>query len=116
MKKMYMFVLAGLVLASIGCSSIPSKKISGMSLGMNPIEVEQVMGKPDTIRASKVYNDGQTDTVWEYSPAWFEFNPKSYWVTFQNDRVVQWGEPGDWAGKSGKSVPVEDYSPAKSGR
>jgi hypothetical protein len=95
----------------VGCASIPAKSVKSMQLGMTPGEVTDVMGKPNTIRASKVFEDGQIDTVWEYSPAWFEINPKTFWVTFRNDRVVQWGEPGDWAGKSGKTVPVEDYKP-----
>lgn len=94
-----------------GCAS-PKSTISGMQLGMTPVEVQDIMGTPDVIRASKVYLDGQTSTVWEYHPLFFELNPKTFWITFQNERVVQWGEPGDWAGKSGKTVPVEDYKPS----
>lgn len=115
MKYSVAVLLSGLVLVAVGCST-PAKKVKDMQLGMTPGEVENIMGKPNTIRASKVYVDGQISSVWEYHPRFFEFNPKTFWVTFQNDRVVQWGEPGDWAGKSGKSVPVDDYKPTPTSR
>lgn len=108
-------VAAGLLAMVVGCST-PAKRISGMQLGMTPLEVEEVMGQPNTIRAAKVYDDGQVSTIWEYHPHFFEFNPKTFWIVYRNERVVQWGEPGDWAGKSGKSVPVEDYRPTQSAR
>lgn len=110
MKSIALGLLASTALFLAGCAS-PKNSISGMQLGMTPVEVLDIMGEPDVIRASKVYNDGQISTVWEYNPPIFEINPKSFWITFQNERVVQWGEPGDWAGKSGKTVPVEDYKP-----
>lgn len=116
MKNWTMLLISGVLLGAVGCSSIPAKKISGVELGMTPSEVKDVMGEPTMVRASKVYDDGQTGTVWEYSPAWFEFNPRGFWITFRNERVVQWGEPGDWAGKSGGSVPVEDYKPTAGSR
>jgi hypothetical protein len=41
--------------------------------------------------------------------------PKTYWVFFENGKVVQWGEPGDFSGQqiSGTAVPVGDYSKQK---
>jgi hypothetical protein len=114
--RLYTLVAVGLLgLVAVGCST-PAKRISGMQLGMTPLEVREVMGEPDFVRASKVYDDGQSDTVWEYTPNFFEFNPKFFWIQFRNDRVVQWGEPGDWAGKSGKNVPAEEYRPSSSRR
>lgn len=113
--KWHLLMCAGVVVLTVACST-PSKKISGMQLGMTPVEVKEVMGEPNVVRASKVFDDGQADSVWEYSPRFFEFNPKAFWITFRNDRVVQWGEPGDWAGKSGKTVPTEEYKPSQSAR
>lgn len=115
MRWSVMCLMAAMMVAVCGCNS-PSKKISGMQLGMTPLEVEEVMGAPNSIRAAKVYDDGQVSTIWEYNPAFFEINPKFFWIVYRNERVVQWGEPGDWAGKSGKSVPVEDYRPTQSAR
>jgi len=108
--------LAMMVLAAVGCSSIPAKNVANLSLGMTPAEVTAVMGEPYTIRAAKIYDDGSSTIVWEYTPRFFEINPKSFWVQFVDNKVVQWGEPGDFAGKSGKSVPVGDYVPSSSSR
>lgn len=115
MKKA-LLVLCVLVVAvgAIGCKT-PSRHVKDLRLGMTPEEVADVMGKPTVIRASKVYDDGQTQTVWEYL-ARFQFNPKNFWVYFENDRVVQWGQPGDFAGKTGLLVPVEEYKAVKQAR
>lgn len=93
----------------LGCSS-PSGKLVGMRLGMTPIEVKDAMGKPDTVRAAKVFEDGQVTEVWEYLPAVFELNPKTFWIYFENARVVQWGEPGDFTGKAST---IEEYKAFK---
>lgn len=80
---------------------------------MTPDEVINEMGKPFTIRAAKVFDDGQTTEVWEYQPRFMELNPKTFWIYFENQKVVQWGEPGDFSGKSGRNVPVEEYKAFK---
>ncbi|HMP74787.1 MAG TPA: outer membrane protein assembly factor BamE [Kiritimatiellia bacterium] len=103
-----------LVLALVGCGT-PAPKIKKLRLGMTPDEVRDELGKPSTIRAAKVYEDGQTQQVWEYLSG-IAINPKNYWVFFENDRVVQWGEPGDFAGKSGAAVPVAEYKSIKQAR
>jgi hypothetical protein len=112
MKYLARLFFCTLILAIIGCAS-PAKKVKNIRLGMTPEEVEDAMGKPFTIRAAKVFEDGQSTAVWEYQPRFLEVNPKMFWIYFENDKVVQWGEPGDFAGKSGKSVPVEEYKPFK---
>jgi hypothetical protein len=104
-------VLAALLVA--GCKT-PAKHVKDLRLGMTPEEVEDVMGKPYTIRAAKVFEDGQTQSIWEYL-ARFAINPKDYWLYFENGKLVQWGEPGDFAGKVGL-VPVEEYKAVKDAR
>jgi outer membrane protein assembly factor BamE (lipoprotein component of BamABCDE complex) len=95
----------------IGCGT-PSEKIKQLRLGMTPEEVIDKLGKPSTIRAAKVYEDGQTQMVWEYLSG-IAIRPKDYWVFFENDRVVQWGEPGDF---SGRTATIEDYKAVKQAR
>lgn len=104
------FVLCSLFLA--GCAT-PAKHIKDVRLGMTPDEVRDVMGEPYTIRASKLYESGEWTEVWEYLPPALTFNPKTFWIHFENGKVVQWGEPGDFTGKSGGDVPVSEYSEQK---
>ena len=100
----------GMLLA--GCAT-PRFQMDKLKLGMKPDEVIQQVGKPYTIRAAKVYEDKRTVEVWEYLPRMFTLYPKAYWIYFENGEVVQWGEPGDFAGRSGMDVPVNEYSPQK---
>ncbi len=114
MKVGYILLVAGIALSLVGCGT-PSGKIKKLRLGMTPEEVQDELGSPTTIRAAKVYEDGQTQQVWEYLSG-VSVRPKDYWVFFENDRVVQWGEPGDFAGKGGQNVPVEEYKAIKQAR
>jgi hypothetical protein len=116
-KVCLQILMAGiLVVALAGCAS-PAKKTKEIRLGMTPDEVLDVMGKPTTIRAAKVYEDGQTQAVWEYVQA-FAINPRDVWIFFENDKAVQWGAPGDFFGAVGLSqkVSVKEYSPVKQNR
>lgn len=111
------FVFAILVAVVLtGCAS-PAKKAGEVRLGMAPDEVADVMGKPTTIRASKVFEDGRTMQVWEYVQTW-AFNPRDVWIFFEDDKVVQWGAPGDFFGKAGQSqkIAVQEYKAVKQGR
>lgn len=95
MKKLAVLltvIAAGSLLA--GCAS-PAKKIKGIELGMSPKKVRDVMGEPYTIRAAKVYENGQWMQTWEYISSPLSFNPKTFWLIFENDKLVQWGQPGD---------------------
>ncbi len=113
MKRLsYLFLMVIIAACFIGCST-PTKKIKNLTLGMTPEEVLEQMGDPYTIRAAKVFDDGHTTEIWEYQPAFLSFNPKTFWIYFENQKVVQWGEPGDFAGKSGRTVPVDEYRPFK---
>lgn len=104
-------IVAGGLLA--GCATNPSKTINGIELGMNPKKVLEKMGEPTVKRAGKVYENGQWTQVWEYSSPLLSMNPKTFWLYFENDKLVQWGQPGDFSGKSGSNVPVTEYSDQK---
>ena len=115
MKVAFKIFLSVIIIAGLAGCGTPARKIKKLRLGMTPDEVDDELGKPDTIRAAKVYEDGQTQQIWEYLSG-ISLRPKDYWVFFENDRVVQWGEPGDFTGKSGKSIPVEEYKAVKQTR
>lgn len=106
-----MIVLTAVMVA--GCK-LPARHVKDLRLGMTPDEVLDVMGKPYTIRAAKVFEDGQTQECWEYLSR-LALVPKDYWIYFENGKMVQWGEPGDFAGRTGV-VPVEEYKAVKDAR
>jgi outer membrane protein assembly factor BamE (lipoprotein component of BamABCDE complex) len=112
-KKTLLLVAVAVVL--VGCVT-PSQTVGGLRLGMTPQEVYEVMGAPFAVRAAKTYEDGTTSQVWEYVPpvfsraAFSDKYDKTYWVFFVNDKVVQWGEPGDFSKHdTTKDVTVKDY-------
>lgn len=113
MKKAFALIVLAAALA--GCAT-PSTKISRIQLGMTPDEVLMTMGQPFAVRAAKTYEDGTTSQVWEYVPpvfssaAFSDKYDKTYWIYFVNDKVVQWGEPGDFSTHdTTKDVTVKDY-------
>ena len=105
-------LLAGLMLV-LGLSACASWNVNvgKLQLGMEPEAVREAIGKPFTIRAAKVYDNEEWTEVWEYLPPAFTWTPKTYWVYFKNGKVVQWGEPGDFTGKTVEAV--LDYSEGK---
>lgn len=112
MRRMMQVALAALAAAVIcGCSTV---NVSKLQLGMECDQVKEAIGKPTAIRAAKVYADEETAEVWEYLPPMFTWEPKTYWVYFENGKVVQWGEPGDFSGSTASAV--KEYNPVKSSR
>lgn len=99
------------VLGLAACAS-PARKINSIRLGMTPDEVRKQMGTKYTVRAAKVFADGQTQETWEFMTA-FGLAPKDYWIFFENGKVVQWGEPGDFTGKPASSASIEAYNSAR---
>jgi hypothetical protein len=113
-KRLACWLLVGLVVGALGCST-PAKKVKKLRLGMTPDEVRDRIGDPYTIRAAKVFEDGHSTEIWEYTPS-FGINPKTFWIYFEDQKVVQWGQPGDFSGKAGQDVPVDEYKGFKSAR
>ncbi|MBP7828499.1 MAG: hypothetical protein KA248_01135 [Kiritimatiellae bacterium] len=102
--------LAAAVAGLTGCAS-PGKNVGKLRLGDTPDVVLDKMGKPNTVRASKVYEDESSLEVWEYLPGVLTFYPKAYWLWMEDGRLVQWGEPGDF--KAGSKEEVGEYSDKK---
>jgi hypothetical protein len=107
------YLLLGVALVLIGCST-PASRVKRLQLGMTPDQVRKEIGSPYTVRASKVYEDGKTAEVWEYI-AHIAIYPKDYWLMFENGKLVQWGEPGDFSGTTTAmpGMPVLEYSPIR---
>mgnify|MGYP003587710923 CR=1 FL=1 len=110
--KLAWWVCLGLAVILAGCAS-PGKNVGKLRLGDTPDVVLDKMGKPNTVRAAKVYEDESSLEVWEYLPGIFTLYPKAYWLFVEDGRLVQWGEPGDFAGKAGGAIPVGEYSDKK---
>jgi hypothetical protein len=107
--------LAGLALAlSLSACADMNVDVSKLQLGMEPEAVREAIGKPFTIRAAKVYKGEEWAEIWEYLPPAFTWYPKTYWVYFEDGKVVQWGEPGDFSGAT--VTAVREYNPNKSDR
>jgi hypothetical protein len=108
-------ILAGLLLAfSLSACASWNVDVDKLQLGMEPEAVREAIGKPFTIRAAKVYEGDQWSEIWEYLPPSFTWTPKTYWVYFENGKVVQWGEPGDFTGST--VTAIREYNPNKSDR
>ncbi len=105
MNKLYLVTACVLLMTlTQGCST-PSQRIGGLRLGMTPDEVLDEMGRPYAVRSAKLFRDGSFQEVWEYIPSIFSVAlfadryDKIYWVYFDDGRLVQWGEPGDFTGE-----------------
>jgi len=108
--KLSNLLMAFMVVCFVAGCRTPAKKVRNLELGMTPEEVVDEMGKPYTIRAAKVFDDGASTQVWEYPPRLLELNPKMFWIYFENQKVVQWGEPGDF---TGTQQFIKEYKPFK---
>jgi len=105
-KKWISFSLLIMMAAGLTACSTPSQKVSGLRLGMTPDDVLDTMGPPYAIRAAKLFDEGNFQEVWEYIPSVFSVAlfadryDKSYFMYFNDGRLVQWGEPADFTGQS----------------
>jgi hypothetical protein len=95
-------LLASLVFLA-GCLT-SSKKLLNLKLDMTKAEVQQAMrglvsptGKPKAARGAIRNKHGQVIEVWEYILDRGGEKDGVYWLYFYDDRLVQWGEAGDWA-------------------
>lgn len=111
MKKQLILglALAALLLPS-GCVH-PMKKLTRIQLGMTPDQVREEMGAPYAIVAAKVFADESTTMVYEYWPPFFALNDAKVHIVFENDRVVQWGKPGDYG--TSQTGGLREYKPQK---
>ena len=116
-KKALLVVALFTAMFCSSCRTTPSAHIGQLQLGMDPEQVQKIMGPPFTIRAAKQYENGESTAVWEYiapvfsSAAFSDKYDKTYWIMFENGKVVQWGEPGDFSGTDTATgtILIKDY-------
>ena len=89
-----------LVILLVGCAT-PAKHMTRISLGMSKEQVVQNLGNPTVARGAIRNKFDQTVEVWEYRLAlpktvWSQRDMKDYWLYFVEDKLVRWGEAGDW--------------------
>lgn len=93
------FVYVLLLLLLVNCAT--SGKLIRLQLQMTKSEVTKAIGNPTAARGSITNRYGQVIEVWEYAlfksdnDAFFE-RRTFYWLYFFDNRLVQWGEAGDW--------------------
>lgn len=101
-----------------GCAT-PAKHMTRISLGMSKEQVVQKLGNPTVARGAIRNKFDQTVEVWEYRLAlpedkvgrktvltigtlgigalsFVDRDMKDYWLYFVEDKLVRWGEAGDW--------------------
>ncbi len=83
-----------------GCAT-PAKHMTRISLGMTKEQVIQNLGNPTVARGAIRNKFDQTVEVWEYRLAlpktvWSQRDMKDYWLYFVENKLVRWGEAGDW--------------------
>jgi hypothetical protein len=78
-----------------GCLT-SAKRLTSLKLDMPKSEVRQVMGEPTSARGSMRNKFGQVIEIWEYVLDRGGQPDATYWLYFYDDKLVQWGEAGDW--------------------
>lgn len=72
--------------------------INRVSIGDTKREVINILGNPDRTIGSKLYSQGVV-LVLEYADVQLNLGQDYvmvYWLYFLNDKLVQYGRPGDW--------------------
>jgi hypothetical protein len=79
--------------------------VSRLQLGMEPEAVREAIGKPFSPsarpRCTRAKSFPKSGNICR-RPS--RGRPKTYWVYFENGKVVQWGEPGDFSGSPAAAV------------
>jgi len=82
--------------------------MSKISLGMSEKEVRKILGEPADVIGSRYYEGKHIIKVLQYMEAEFSYTgsedrlKKDYYLYFLDDKLVQWGRPGDWEKEADK--------------
>jgi len=82
--------------------------MSKISLGMSEKEVRKILGEPADVIGSRYYEGKHIIKVLQYMEAEFSYTgsedrlKKDYYLYFLDDKLVQWGHPGDWEKEADK--------------
>jgi hypothetical protein len=95
MKIIRLLLIPILCLFLTGCLT-SAKRLTRVHLDMTKDQVTAVLGQPTAARASIRNKYGQVIEVWEYLLDRGLAPDGTYWLYFYDDKLVQWGEAGDW--------------------
>jgi hypothetical protein len=90
-------------LATALCGCTTTRVLQRLSLNMAKAEVTRSIGSPLAVRGAIKNKFDETIEVWEYRLDVPFFQAQSldenqtYWLYFVEDRLVRWGQAGDWA-------------------
>lgn len=86
------------IILFISCAGSKNINLSDISLGMTKKEViERMKKKPDNLIGAKKYPEGTLEVLqFTKYDALYHFVIERYWLYFWNDKLSQWGRPGDW--------------------
>ncbi len=86
-----------------GCATLSANKISLLKMGMSKDEVQKIVGKPYLLRAQARSQDNKLIETWEYTlyaPSYPTANGLTgnvtYWLQFEDGKLVFYGQPGDY--------------------
>lgn len=125
--KLNLVLVLSLLFVLSGCArSINADKLMTVSIDMDKKQIVKSLGNPSVVRGSIKNKYDQIIEVWEYridkgktgrqlgkelvlttctlglcSPILFsEGEINSYWLYFCNDKLIKWGQAGDWGRES----------------
>ena len=138
LNKMYLLLLLLFLVSITACvSGLPkSSQLRQVSLGMSKGEIVDALGEPAVVRGSVRNKFNQVIEVWEYAlelpyqdsageiigksaftvltlgvgATRFKAGIKNYWLYFLDNKLVQWGETGDW-GKEPERIYDFNFNP-----
>ena len=120
------FLLLLLPLLALGACSkkLSQKDLMKVTLGLSKNEIINHIGEPNVLRGSILNKHGQVIEVYEYDvkrgingkllsigicygictlgigfiamPAFIDEKIANYWLYFYDNKLVQWGQAGDW--------------------
>jgi len=96
MKKVFLLIFLLLFITS--CAHTYGRiELDRLKLGMTKQEVRNELGRPFNVIGSMAFPEGLLE-VWEYRRyhLWYDYLEEQYWLYFFDDRLEQWGRPGDW--------------------
>jgi len=76
--------------------------MSKVTVGMSEEEVRNILGEPADVIGSRFYEENHIIKVLQYLEAEFSYwgthdrLKKNYYLYFLDNKLVQWGRPGDW--------------------
>jgi hypothetical protein len=93
--KVSVLIYTLLIVICAGCLT-SARRLQNIHLDMTKAEVKQVLGEPSSARGSIRNKFGQVIEVWEYPLDRPGLSDGLYWLYFYDNKLVQWGEAGDW--------------------